>query len=132
VYILADDLGWGDLKCYKSESRIPTPNLDRLASEGLRFTDMHSPSAVCTPTEIPAIGWWSSRRRRLPIPAVLVSFRWPHVLLIGTDPIGGDFVLGGREVDFSGTNEIVQALFQTVFHFRVPARRIGLRPQIAR
>ncbi len=50
VYILADDLGYGDLGCYNSESKIPTPNLDRLAKEGRRFTDAHSPSAVCTPT----------------------------------------------------------------------------------
>jgi len=50
VYILADDLGWGDLGCYNRESAVPTPNADRLASEGVRFTDMHSPSAVCTPT----------------------------------------------------------------------------------
>jgi arylsulfatase A len=50
VYILADDLGWGDLRCYNAASRIPTPNLDRLARQGVRFTDMHSPSAVCTPT----------------------------------------------------------------------------------
>lgn len=50
VYILADDLGWGDLRCYNPESRIPTPNLDRLAEEGMRFTDVHSPSSVCTPT----------------------------------------------------------------------------------
>jgi len=50
VLILADDLGWGDLGCYNPDSRIPTPHLDRLASEGLRFRDAHSPSAVCTPT----------------------------------------------------------------------------------
>lgn len=50
VLILADDLGWGDLGCYNRESKIPTPNLDRLASQGVRFTDMHSPSSVCTPT----------------------------------------------------------------------------------
>jgi arylsulfatase A len=50
VVILADDLGYGDLGCYNPESRIPTPNLDRLAGQGVRFTDMHSPSAVCTPT----------------------------------------------------------------------------------
>src|SRR6266498_2392043 len=50
VYILADDLGWGDLGCYNRESAVPTPNADRLASQGVRFTDMHSPSAVCTPT----------------------------------------------------------------------------------
>jgi len=50
VLILADDLGWGDLQCYFPESKIPTPNLDRLAAEGLRFTDAHTPSSVCTPT----------------------------------------------------------------------------------
>ena len=50
VYVLADDLGWGDLGCYNPASAIPTPNADRLASQSVRFTDMHSPSAVCTPT----------------------------------------------------------------------------------
>ncbi len=50
VYILADDMGYGDLACQNSESKIATPNLDRLASEGIRFTDAHSPSAVCSPT----------------------------------------------------------------------------------
>ena len=50
IYILADDLGYGDVGCFNPESKIPTPNLDRLASEGIRFTDAHSPSSVCTPT----------------------------------------------------------------------------------
>ena len=50
VYILADDLGWGDLRCYNQESAIPTPHADRLARQGIRFLDMHSGSAVCTPT----------------------------------------------------------------------------------
>lgn len=50
VLILADDLGWGDLGCYNRESKIATPNLDRFAGQGVRFTDMHSPSSVCTPT----------------------------------------------------------------------------------
>ncbi len=50
VLILADDLGYGDVACYNPESRVPTPNIDRLAAEGLRFTDAHSPSTVCTPT----------------------------------------------------------------------------------
>jgi arylsulfatase A-like enzyme len=49
VFVLADDVGYGDLGCYGS-TRVPTPNLDRLAKEGLRFTDAHSPAAVCTPT----------------------------------------------------------------------------------
>ena len=50
VFILADDLGYGDVGCYNAESKIPTPNLDRLAREGMRFTDAHSPSTVCTPS----------------------------------------------------------------------------------
>src|ERR1043165_7583036 len=50
VFILADDLGYGDLGCYNKDSKIPTPNLDRLAREGRRFTDAHAPTSVCTPT----------------------------------------------------------------------------------
>lgn len=50
VFILADDLGIGDVGCYNAASKIRTPNLDRLAGQGLRFTDAHSPSAVCSPT----------------------------------------------------------------------------------
>src|SRR6516225_3417651 len=50
VYILADDLGWGDLACYNPDSAIPMPNANRLASEGMRLSDMHSSSAVCTPS----------------------------------------------------------------------------------
>lgn len=50
VYILADDLGYGDVSCYNPESKIETPHVDRLAAEGMRFTDAHTPSAVCTPT----------------------------------------------------------------------------------
>lgn len=50
VLILADDLGYGDPHCYNKESKIPTPNLDRLAAQSMRFTDAHTPCAVCTPT----------------------------------------------------------------------------------
>src|SRR5215212_6797718 len=50
VVILADDLGYGDLGCYNGQSKIPTPNLDRLSAQGIRLTDAHSPSAVCSPT----------------------------------------------------------------------------------
>ena len=49
VIILADDVGYGDLSCYGA-TRVRTPNLDRLAAGGMRFTDGHSPSAMCTPT----------------------------------------------------------------------------------
>lgn len=50
VIILADDMGYGDLRSYNVDSRIPTPHMDSIASQGMRFTDAHSPSAVCTPT----------------------------------------------------------------------------------
>lgn len=50
LFILADDLGYGDLGCYNPESKVPTPHIDRLAAQGMRFTDAHSPSTVCTPT----------------------------------------------------------------------------------
>ena len=50
VVILADDLGYGDLGCYRRESKIPTPNLDRLAAEGLKFTQAYCPVSICTPT----------------------------------------------------------------------------------
>jgi arylsulfatase A len=50
VFILADDLGYGDIRAFNPESSIPTPYLDRLAAEGMRFTDAHSGSAVCSPT----------------------------------------------------------------------------------
>jgi arylsulfatase A-like enzyme len=49
VFILADDLGWGDLSCY-GRPDYRTPNLDRLASHGVKFTNAYSASAVCTPT----------------------------------------------------------------------------------
>src|SRR5262249_39328356 len=50
VFILADDMGIGDPGCYNKDSKIPTPHIDRLAADGLRFTDAHTPSSVCTPT----------------------------------------------------------------------------------
>ncbi|MCF7784818.1 MAG: sulfatase-like hydrolase/transferase [Prosthecobacter sp.] len=50
LLILADDLGYGDLRCYNEQSKVPTPNIDRLAQEGLKFTDAHSAATVCTPS----------------------------------------------------------------------------------
>ena len=50
VIILADDMGWGDPKCNNPDSNLATPNIDRLAKEGMRFTDAHAPASWCTPT----------------------------------------------------------------------------------
>ena len=49
ILILTDDLGYGDVGCYGAE-KVKTPNMDSLAANGLRFTDAHSPSSMCTPT----------------------------------------------------------------------------------
>ena len=50
LILYADDLGFGDLTSYNADSKIPTPHLDQLAAEGIRFTDGHSSSGICTPS----------------------------------------------------------------------------------
>jgi len=50
VFIMADDMGYGDVSCYNPESKIQTPYVDKMASEGLMFTNVHTPSALCSPT----------------------------------------------------------------------------------
>lgn len=50
IYILTDDLGYGDVNCFNPESKLPTPNIDEMASNGVKFTNAHTSSSVCTPT----------------------------------------------------------------------------------
>ena len=50
IFILADDVGIGDIKCFYPKSRVTTPNIDRLASQGMRFTQAYAPGAVCSPS----------------------------------------------------------------------------------
>ena len=70
VIIMADDLGYGDIGCYGNQ-RIKTPQIDRLAAEGLRFTDFHSSGAVCSPTRA---GLMTGRyQQRAGIAAVVVA-----------------------------------------------------------
>jgi len=67
VFILADDMGSGDVQALNPESNIPTPNLNSLAEEGMTFTDAHSASAVCTPTRYALLTGrycWRSRLKR--------------------------------------------------------------------
>jgi arylsulfatase A-like enzyme len=67
VYILADDMGYGDMRCNAPACKIPTPNLDRLAAQGVRFTDAHAPSSVCTPTRYAVLTGrycWRTRLKR--------------------------------------------------------------------
>ncbi|TXT28235.1 MAG: arylsulfatase A family protein, partial [Planctomycetota bacterium] len=50
LLILCDDLGYGDVKCLNPDGKIATPNMDRIAREGMIFTDAHTSSSVCSPT----------------------------------------------------------------------------------
>ncbi len=50
IFILADDQGFGDVSALNPDSKIPTPNIDRIAKEGMIFSDAHTSSSVCTPT----------------------------------------------------------------------------------
>ncbi|MDZ8116997.1 sulfatase family protein [Pontiella agarivorans] len=66
VYILADDMGPGDVSCYNAEGKIPTPHIDRMAREGMKFMDAHTGSSVCTPTRYGIITGrycWRTRKK---------------------------------------------------------------------
>ncbi len=83
IFIMADDLGWQELGCY-GQKKIRTPNLDRMAAEGMRFTDYYSGSPVCAPSRCTLmtgmhgghafirdnqeIGTWESFQGQLPLP----------------------------------------------------------------
>ncbi len=122
VLILADDLGYGDVSCQNSAGLVPTPHFDRLAREGVRFADMHSNSAVCTPTRYGLLtgryAWRAGLERgvlfgydaaliepgRLTLPALLKRWgyataafgKW-HLGLEWAHPPGG----GPEDVDFA-------------------------------
>ncbi len=67
IFLMADDMGYGDLGSYNADSKIPTPHTDAFAAQGMRFTDVHSGSAVCTPTRYGVITGryaWRTRLKR--------------------------------------------------------------------
>ncbi len=67
IFLMTDDMGIGDTTVYNPQSKIPTPNMEKLAKQGVIFTDAHSPSAVCTPTRYGIITGrycWRSRLTR--------------------------------------------------------------------
>jgi len=85
VIILADDIGYGDLGCYGA-TKVKTPNLDKLAEGGMRFTDAHSPASVCTPTRFALMtGQYAWRQKGTGIlsgaaPLVIQKERLPFTL----------------------------------------------------
>ena len=118
VIILADDMGYGDVGCFNPASRIPTPHIDRLATEGRRFTDAHSADSVCTPSRYGLLTGrycWRTRLKR----TVLFNYEPPLIeptrttiasmlqkqgyqtAMIGKWHLGLGFATKpGREVDF--------------------------------
>jgi arylsulfatase A-like enzyme len=120
VYILCDDLGYGDVQCLNPKGRIATPHIDRLAAQGMIFTDAHSSSSVCTPTRYGILTGryhWRSRLKsgvlggtsprliepgRLTVPALLKQHGY-HTACIGKWHLGMDWALK-EQVEKPGDN----------------------------
>jgi arylsulfatase A-like enzyme len=99
VIIMADDLGYGDIGCYGNQ-RIETPHIDRLAAEGVRFTDFHSSGAVCSPTRA---GLMTGRyQQRAGIPAVIVA-----------DPTRPTHPHGLQDVEVTWAEQLTAAGYET-------------------
>ncbi len=119
VIILADDLGWGDVRAYNSASNIPTPNMDRLADQGMRFLDAHSSASVCTPTRYGLLtgrySWRTRLKRGVLWPpakplieqdretvASLLQNAGYYTAIVGKWHLGLDWVMVGKDsIDFS-------------------------------
>ena len=111
IIILADDLGWGDVHCYDPQhSQVPTPNIDRLAAQGIRFTDAHTSASLCSPSRYGLLtgrySWRTPMREhvvrrygspliqpnRLTLPAMLRRHGY-HTACIGKWHLGWDWPL---------------------------------------
>ena len=119
VYILADDLGFGDIRCQNPDSRIPTPHIDRLAREGRRFTDAHSGSAVCTPSRYGLLtgrySWRTQLKKGVLWPpakplisqdrmtvASLLQREGYRTACVGKWHLGLGWTMDGKSIDFDG------------------------------
>ncbi len=91
LVILADDMGYGDAGCYNPHSKIPTPHIDRLAAEGMRFTDAHAAGPLCHPSRY---GLMTGR-----YPFRTDVSRWPTEPLIGETQMTVASLLSGKGYD---------------------------------
>lgn len=119
VCILADDMGYGDVAALNPAGKIPTPNLDRIAGEGMFFSDAHSGSSVCTPTRYGLMtgryAWRTSLQRgplsglsphliaegRMTVASFLKARNY-QTACIGKWHIGMDLPRKGKEIDWEG------------------------------
>ena len=120
VYFFVDDMGYGDASCLNPEGKIKTPNIDRLAREGMKFTDAHSSSAVCSPSRYSVLtgryNWRSPLQRgivevygdpliaadRLTVPGFLKQHGY-HTACIGKWHLGQGWDFDADEKDFHPT-----------------------------
>ena len=116
--MLADDMGIGDAECYNSDCRIPTPNINAVARDGMMFTDAHAPSAVCTPSRyglLTGVYCWRSRLKHgvlggfdaplispeMPTLASMLSTQGYRTACVGKWHLGlGWTTLDGRHADW--------------------------------
>jgi arylsulfatase A-like enzyme len=117
VVIYADDLGYGDVQCYNPErGKIPTPHVDRLAGQGMRFTDAHSSSGVCSPSRYALLTgryhWRTGKvgivdvygppmiaANRLTVPSLLKQHGY-RTAAIGKWHLGWSWPKAGGQIDF--------------------------------
>lgn len=129
IYILADDLGYGDLGTFNPEGKIKTPHLDQMARQGMIFTDAHTSSSVCTPTRYGILtgryNWRSPLKRGVligtsralipPTRTTVASFlksNGYHTAFIGKWHLGWDWVL--KDSTFQNTPIKDQEIFEKI------------------
>lgn len=119
VYILADDLGIGDVSAFNEKSRLKTVHIDRLAAEGMKFTDAHTSSSVCTPTRYGILtgryNWRSELKKgvlsgysrsliaqdRLTVARLLKNEQY-HTGFVGKWHLGWDWHINGTQDQING------------------------------
>jgi len=145
VVILADDLGYGDVQCNNPErGKIPTPNIDRLAAQGMRFTDAHTSSGVCSPTRYALLTGryhWRSRLQagivgylekpliapdRLTLPGLLKQHGY-RTAMVGKWHLGWDWDVTPEQREFIASGRGAKAREATEAH-RAAWKEIYAKP----